>query len=51
MVAGMFTQPAVLAYSLEQTGNDLPNVGYASVYPVATIAKILLVQTLLSATL
>ena len=51
MVAGMFTQPAVLAYSLEQTGNDLPNVGYASVYPVATIAKILLVQTLLSAAL
>ncbi len=51
MIAGMFTQPAVLAYSLEQTGNDLPNVGYASVYPVATIAKILLVQALLSTTL
>ncbi|MBE0606662.1 MAG: transporter, partial [Deltaproteobacteria bacterium] len=49
MVAGMFTQPAVLGYALEQTGNDLPNVGYASVYPVATIAKILLVQALLTA--
>ncbi len=49
MIAGIFTQPAILGYALEQTGNDLPNVGYASVYPVATIAKILLVQALLSA--
>lgn len=49
MIAGMFTQPAVLGYALEQTENDLPNVGYASVYPVATIAKILLVQMLLTA--
>lgn len=48
MVAGLFTQPAVLGYALEQTENDLPNVGYASVYPVAMIVKILLVQALLS---
>jgi putative transport protein len=48
MVAGLFTQPAVLGYALEQTDNDLPNIGYASVYPVAMIAKILLVQALLS---
>lgn len=47
MLAGMQTQPAVLGYALEQTRNDLPNVGYASVYPIATIAKILLVQLLL----
>ncbi|KAF0218842.1 MAG: putative transport [Geobacteraceae bacterium] len=47
MLAGMQTQPAVLGYALEQTGNDLPNVGYASVYPIATIAKILFVQLLL----
>ncbi|MBP2674098.1 MAG: transporter [Deltaproteobacteria bacterium] len=51
MIAGMFTQPAVLGYALEQAGNELPNVGYASVYPVATIFKILLVQALLSATI
>uniref|UniRef100_UPI00262120C2 aspartate:alanine exchanger family transporter n=1 Tax=Geobacter sp. TaxID=46610 RepID=UPI00262120C2 len=44
MVAGLQTQPAVLGYALEQTGNDLPNIGYASVYPVATIGKILIVQ-------
>jgi putative transport protein len=48
MIAGLFTQPAVLGYALEQTDNDLPNVGYASVYPVAMIAKILLVQAILS---
>jgi putative transport protein len=47
MVAGIQTQPAVLGYALEQTGNDLPSVGYASVYPLAMIAKILLVQIVL----
>jgi putative transport protein len=48
MVAGLFTQPAVLGYALEQTGNDLPNIGYASVYPAATIGNILLAQVLLT---
>lgn len=48
MVAGIYTQPAVLGYALEQTGNELPNTGYASVYPVAMIAKILLAQALLT---
>lgn len=48
MVAGIHTHPAILGYALEQTGNDLPNVGYASVYPVATIGKILIVQVLLT---
>lgn len=48
MVAGIHTQPAVLGWSLEQTRNEIPNTGYASVYPAATIAKILLVQVLLA---
>ncbi len=48
MLSGMQTNPAILAYSLEQTRNDLPNVGYATVYPVATIAKIVLAQLLLT---
>jgi putative transport protein len=47
MLAGLQTQPAILAFALEQTGNELPNVGYAAVYPVALIAKILLAQLLL----
>jgi putative transport protein len=47
MLAGLQTQPAVLGFALEQAGNDLPNVGYAAVYPLATIAKIVLAQALL----
>jgi putative transport protein len=48
LVAGFQTQPAVLSFALEQTGNDLPNVGYAAAYPVATISKIILAQALLA---
>ena len=48
MLAGLQTQPAVLGFALEQTGNDLPNIGYATVYPVAMIAKIFLAQLLLT---
>ena len=47
MLAGIQTQPAVLAYSLEKTGRDLPNAGYASVFPIAMIAKILLAPLIL----
>ena len=46
MVGGMVTQPAVLAFATEQARNELPNVGYATVYPAATLAKILLAQTI-----
>lgn len=48
MLAGLQTQSAVLGYALEQSRNELPTVGYASVYPVATITKILLAQMLLT---
>jgi putative transport protein len=48
IAAGMQTQPAVLAFAVEQAGEDLPNNGYASVYPVATIVKIVLAQIILS---
>jgi putative transport protein len=47
MLAGVQTQPAVLAYALEKTGRDAPNVGYASVFPIAMISKILLAQLIL----
>lgn len=47
VVAGTHTQPVVLGYATQQTKNDLPNVGFATVYPVATILKILLAQVLL----
>jgi putative transport protein len=48
MVAGIHTQPAALGFALQETRNEIPNVGYAAVYPIATIAKILLVQLLLA---
>ncbi|HSM57892.1 MAG TPA: TrkA C-terminal domain-containing protein [Candidatus Sulfomarinibacteraceae bacterium] len=48
MVAALHTQPAVLGFSLEQSDNELPNIGYALVFPMATIGKILLAQLLLS---
>jgi putative transport protein len=44
IIAGLQTQSAVLGYSLDQTRNDLPNIGFASVYPAATVLKIILVQ-------
>jgi putative transport protein len=47
IVAGLQTQPAVLGFSVEQSKNDLPNIGYATVFPVAMIAKILLAQLIL----
>jgi putative transport protein len=48
IVAGTHTQPVVLGYANHHTGNDLPNVGFATVYPLATILKIVLAQVLLA---
>lgn len=47
MVSGMQTQPALLTFSAQQTGNEVPNMGYASVYPVAMVLKIVLAQIIL----
>lgn len=44
----MQTQPAVPGFATEEARNGLPNVGYATVYPTATILKIVLVQLLLA---
>jgi putative transport protein len=49
MVAGVQTQPAVLAFANENAVDDGPNVGYSAVYPFATIAKIILAQLLVEA--
>jgi putative transport protein len=48
ILAGIQTQPACLAYANQQAENDLPNVGYATVYPAAMVAKILFVQVMIS---
>ncbi len=48
ILSGQQTQPAALGFALEQAHNELPNLGYATVYPLATIAKIVLAQLLLT---
>ena len=47
VVCGQHTQPAALGYAVEQAGGDLPHVGYATVFPLATVAKIVLAQLVL----
>ena len=47
-LAGLQTQPAVLGFALEQTGNDLPNLGYARMFALAVIVKIILAQLLVA---
>ena len=47
IVSGLHTQPAALGFSLEQAKNELPNIGYATVYPVALLVKIILAQVLM----
>jgi putative transport protein len=47
MLAGLQTQPAVLAYANEQARTELPNRGYTTVYPLAMITKIIVAQILL----
>ncbi|MCB9171728.1 MAG: transporter, partial [Ardenticatenales bacterium] len=47
MLAALQTQPAVLGFANEQSRNEVPNVGYALVFPIATISKILFAQLLL----
>jgi putative transport protein len=47
ILAGLQTQPALLGFALEQTKDELPNTGYATIYPIAMVIKILLAQGLL----
>ena len=47
MLAGLGTQPAALGFGLQQADNELPNLGYALVFPIATITKVIVAQLLL----
>ncbi len=49
MVAAMNTQPATLAFANDQTKTDQANIGYATVYPMSLISKIVIAQILLIA--
>jgi putative transport protein len=46
-VAGVHTQPAVLVFAHEQAQNDLPRLGYTAIFPIATVAKIIVAQLVL----
>jgi putative transport protein len=45
-IAGLETQPAVLAFANEQADDDRVNTAYALVFPVAMLLKIVLAQLL-----
>ncbi|MDO4761259.1 MAG: aspartate:alanine exchanger family transporter [Corynebacterium sp.] len=47
IISGLQTHPAVLSYVSDQTKNELPSMGYTTVYPMAMVAKILCAQILL----
>lgn len=47
MLAGLHTKPAVLTDAVQQAKNDLPYLGYATTFLMATIGKLLLAQLLL----
>lgn len=47
ILAGLHTQPVVLGFATERTRDDQPGLGYAAVYPLATVLKIVLAQALL----
>ncbi len=47
ILAGTQTHPAVLSYVSESTRNELPAMGYTSVYPISMVGKIIAAQVLL----
>ncbi|MEJ5920249.1 MULTISPECIES: aspartate:alanine exchanger family transporter [unclassified Corynebacterium] len=49
ILAGLQTHPAVLTYVNDQAKNELPGMGYTTVYPMAMVAKIVLAQILIVA--
>lgn len=47
VLAGLQTQPAVLSFATENLKSEAPNTTYATVYPIATLTKLILAQLLL----
>ena len=46
VLAGLQTQSAILEFCTDRAGSDLPKVGYAMVYPAASLTKIVIIQLL-----
>ena len=47
LMAGSVTDPPALGYANSTAGNDMPAVGYATVYPVAMFLRVLTAQLLI----
>ncbi|MDD3107964.1 MAG: putative transporter [Alistipes sp.] len=47
LTAGAMTDPPALAYANGTAGNDMPSVGYATVYPLTMFLRILTAQLLI----
>ena len=47
MLSGSMTDPVALAFSNSMSGNDMPSVSYATVYPVVMFLRVVLAQSLI----
>ena len=47
LLAGSMTDPPALAYAGEMAGNDIPAVGYATVYPLTMFLRVLTAQLMI----
>lgn len=47
LIAGSMTDPPALAYANSMAGNNLPSVGYATVYPLTMFMRIISAQLLI----
>lgn len=47
MLSGSMTDPVALAFSNSMSGNDMPSVSYATVYPAVMFLRVVLAQALI----
>ena len=47
LIAGSMTDPPALAYANDMSGNDIPAVGYATVYPLTMFLRVLCAQLMI----
>lgn len=47
LIAGSTTDSPALSYSINATGNDMPTISYASVYPLAMFLRVISAQALI----
>ncbi len=47
IIAGATTDPPALAYSTQTSNNDIPSVGYSTVYPLSMFLRILTAQVII----